>query len=175
MAWNWWMAMLLALPILAADHPSALGQDAAACGRAMSSFLQADPGMDKFFKTAVGYAVFPSVAKGGIGIGGAGGSGCAYEQRAMIGEAELAQVTIGLQLGGQTYAEVVFFETADALNSFKKGEMQLSAQVSAVAVQAGASANAKYRDGVAVFTIAKTGFMYEASVGGQKFTFKPKK
>lgn len=172
---NWWIAILLVVPVLAAAHTPALGQDAAACRQAVASFKQADPGIEKFFKGAAGYAVFPSVAKGGIGIGGAGGSGCAYQAGALIGGAELVQVTVGLQLGGQTYAEVVFFETADALNSFKKGELQLSAQVSAVAVQAGASANAKYRDGVAVFTIAKTGFMYEASVGGQKFSFKPKK
>ena len=90
-----------------------------------------------------------------------------------MGNTSLAQVTVGLQLGGQSYSEIVFFETAAALTDFKKGNFALAAQVSAVAAAAGASANAKYRNGVAVFTVAKGGLMYEASVGGQKFKYEP--
>jgi len=136
-------------------------------------FKKADAGISKFFEGAAGYAVFPSVAKGAIGVGGAGGSGVLFERGHAIGKASLAQVTIGLQLGGQVYSEVVFFETAAALTDFKKGNFALAAQVSAVAAAAGASANAKYANGVAVFTVAKGGLMYEASVGGQKFGYEP--
>ena len=136
-------------------------------------FKKTDGGMAKFFEGAAGYAVFPGVGKGGIGLGGAHGTGLVYEKGQLIGETSLTQVTLGLQLGGQSYAELIFFETTDALDAFKKGKFALSAQVSAVAAASGASANAKYELGVAVFTLAKSGLMYEASVGGQKFKFKP--
>jgi lipid-binding SYLF domain-containing protein len=138
----------------------------------IQQFNKADEGMVKFFDGAAGYAVFPTVGKGAIGVGGAHGKGLVFEKGKLIGETSLTQVTVGLQLGGQSYAEVVFFETAEALDAFKKGKFALSAQVSAVAAASGASANAKYQLGVAVFTLAKSGLMYEASVGGQKFKFK---
>ncbi len=89
-----------------------------------------------------------------------------------IGKATLTQLTVGLQLGGQAYTEVIFFETEKALANFKKGEFAMAAQVSAVAAAAGASANAKYVEGVSVFTLAKGGVMAEASVGGQKFSYQ---
>ncbi len=136
-------------------------------------FKKTDPGITKFFQGAAGYAVFPTVGKGAIGVGGAGGSGILFEKGKAVGKTSLAQVTIGLQLGGQSYSEVVFFETDAALNDFKKGNFALAAQVSAVAAAAGASANAKYASGVAVFTATKAGLMYEASVGGQKFGYEP--
>ena len=136
-------------------------------------FKQKDPGIQKFFDTAHGYAVFPTVGKGGVGIGGARGKGLVYERGKLVGQAKLTQVTIGLQLGGQAYAEVVFLENQQTLESFKQGNLALSAQVSAVAAAEGASANAKYKLGVAVFTMAKSGLMYEASVGGQNFSFSP--
>lgn len=136
-------------------------------------FKKADPGIAKFLGGSAGYAVFPTIGKGAIGIGGAGGSGVLFENGKAIGKTSMAQVTIGLQLGGQSYSEIVFFETAAALDDFKKGEFALAAQVSAVAAAAGASANAKYANGVAVFTVAKGGLMYEASVGGQKFKYEP--
>jgi len=82
-------------------------------------------------------------------------------------------VTVGAQLGGQTYSQIIFFETASALNDFKNGTMALAAQVSAVAASKGASDNAKYQNGVVVFTSGKGGLMFEASVGGQKFQFEP--
>lgn len=145
----------------------------AECAKAVELFRGADKGLDKYFHDAVGYAIFPSVGKGAFVVGGAAGSGCLYEAGAIIGETKLKQVTIGLQLGGQSYAEVIFFETDDAIKSFKDGDFEMSAQVSAVAAASGASANAKYKLGVLVFTIAKGGLMYEASVGGQKFDFKP--
>ncbi len=138
-------------------------------------FKQKDTGISKFFDKAYGYAVFPNVGKGGIGIGGAHGNGEVYEQGKLVGTASLSQVTIGFQLGGQVYAELVFFENKQALDRFKESKFALSAQASAVAAGEGASANAKYELGVAIFTMAKGGLMYEASVGGQKFKFKPAK
>ncbi len=91
----------------------------------------------------------------------------------MIGSSRLIQVNVGLQLGGQVYSGIVFFESKKDLDKFKRGKLKLSAQVSAVAAASGVSANAKYSHGVAIFTIARGGLMYEASVGGQKFSYKP--
>ena len=138
---------------------------------AKASFLKEDAGMSRFFDGAYGYVIFPNVGKGGLGVGGAGGNGVAYEQGAKVGFAKLSQVTIGFQAGGQSYREVVFFETAKEMQRFKDNKIEFSAQVSAVAAAAGVSADAKYVEGVAVFTMAKGGLMYEASVGGQKFKF----
>ena len=138
---------------------------------AKTAFLKEDDGMAKFFNNSYGYVIFPNVGKGGLGVGGAAGNGVVYEQGNMIGYAKLTQVSIGFQAGGQAYREVIFFETADEMNRFKANKIEFSAQVSAVAAASGASANAKYIEGVAVFTMAKGGLMYEASVGGQKFKF----
>ena len=138
---------------------------------AKTSFLKEDESMAKFFNSSYGYVIFPNVGKGGLGVGGASGNGVAYEQGAMIGYAKLTQVTIGFQAGGQSYREVVFFETTKEMKRFKENKIEFSAQVSAVAAAAGVSADAKYVEGVAVFTMAKGGLMYEASVGGQKFKF----
>jgi lipid-binding SYLF domain-containing protein len=132
-----------------------------------------DPGLQKFFDTAVGYAVFPSVGKGGVGVGGAYGRGELFEGGKMVGYCTLTQASIGLQLGGQAYTELIFFETKEALDGFKSGNFAFAAQVSAVALKSGASANAKYANGVAVFTLGEKGLMYEASVGGQKFNYQP--
>ena len=140
---------------------------------AKAAFLKEDAGMSKFFDNAHGYLIFPNVGKGGFGVGGAAGNGVAFEQGAMIGYAKLSQVSVGFQAGGQAYREVVFFETSDEMERFKKNKIEFSAQVSAVAAASGASANAKYVEGVAVFTMAKGGLMYEASVGGQRFKFNP--
>jgi lipid-binding SYLF domain-containing protein len=139
----------------------------------LAAFEQADPSLARFFNGAVGYAVFPSVGKGAAGIGGAYGRGVLFEHGEPIGRSTLTQVTIGAQLGGQAYSEIVFFESKEALASFKKGQLAMAAQVSAVVASAGASANAKYARGVAVFTLAKGGLMAEASIGGQKFGFRP--
>jgi lipid-binding SYLF domain-containing protein len=136
-------------------------------------FKKADPSLSRFFDNAIGYAVFPTVSKGAIGVGGATGSGVVFEKGKAIGKASLTQVTVGAQLGGQTYSEVIFFETPPAFTDFKKGTLALAAQLSAVAASADASKNVKYQDGVAVFTIGKGGLMAEASVGGQKFGFEP--
>lgn len=142
-------------------------------GYAIDQFKQRDPGIRRFFDNAFGYAVFPTVGKGAAGLGGAYGKGVLFEQGSAVGEAKLIQVTIGFQWGGQAYRELIFFEHQDDLERFKRGELELSAQASAVAITLGASASADYERGVAVFTMTKGGLMYEASIGGQKFSFRP--
>jgi lipid-binding SYLF domain-containing protein len=140
---------------------------------AIQAAKKTDPGLQKFFDTAAGYAVFPSVGKGAIGVGGAYGRGELFEAGKRAGYCTLTQASIGLALGGQAYTEIIFFETKAALDRFKSGNFAFAAQASAVALKSGASANAKYADGVAVFTMGEAGLMYEASVGGQKFSFEP--
>jgi len=139
----------------------------------IAKFKEKDPGMEKIFSDAVGYAVFPTVGKGAIGVGGARGKGWVYQGGAIVGKTTLTQVTIGLQLGGQAYSEIVFFQTRQALDNFKLGHLKLDAQASAIALTARASADLAYRNGVAIVTMAKGGLMYEASVGGQKFSYTP--
>lgn len=140
---------------------------------AKKEFIKADSKMGNLFSKAYGYVIFPNVGKGAVGIGGASGNGVAYEKGAQIGMAKLTQLSIGFQAGGQAYREVIFFETKSDMDRFKENRVELSAQVSAVAAAAGASANAKYVEGVMVFTMQKGGLMYEAAVGGQKFKFEP--
>ena len=139
---------------------------------AKAEFIKADSKMTDLFNKSAGYVIFPNVGKGGIGVGGAAGNGAVYAHDSLIGTAKLTQVSIGLQLGGQSYREVIFFEDEKTLDRFKKSKIEMSAQVSAVAAASGASANAKYVEGVMVFTMQKGGLMYEASVGGQKFKFE---
>ncbi len=141
---------------------------------ALDAFKRADPSLERTLREARGYAVFPSVGKGAVGIGGAYGRGEVYENGRMIGYCDLRQGTIGLQLGGQEYMELIVFRTVEALERFKTGTFEFSGQASAVAVRAGASETASYEQGVAVFTATKAGLMFEASIGGQKFTFEPR-
>jgi lipid-binding SYLF domain-containing protein len=139
-----------------------------------AEFLKEDKSLEPVFASAAGYVIFPSVAKGGLGVGAANGLGQLYEkgQAKPLGEATLTQVTIGFQAGGQAYAEAVLFQDQASLDSFKKSNFEFSAQASAVAVTAGAAANAKYEKGVMILTMANGGLMYEASVGGQKFKYQ---
>lgn len=132
------------------------------------------PHLTVYFEKAYGYAVFPTITKGGIGIGAAHGTGEVYEQGGFIGTSSLTQVTIGLQFGGQTYSEIVFFKDKETLDDFKKGNFKPGAQASAIASTSGASTDADYDHGVAIFTLSESGLMFEATVGGQKFNFKPK-
>jgi len=163
-----------ALALFLALSSTALAGDPVADARETAAvFKKGDPGMEDFFKSAPGYVVFPSVTKGAFLVGGAGGSGILFENGKPVGRTSIGQATIGLQVGGQAYSEIIFFENAAALSDFKKGNFGLAAQVSAVALSAGAAANAKYQSGVAVFTVSKTGLMVEASVGGQWFHYDP--
>jgi lipid-binding SYLF domain-containing protein len=150
-----------------------------------------------FFDSAYGYALFPTIGKGGIGIGGAYGDGRVYAQGTHIGDTSMAQLTIGMQLGGAAYSMIIFFEDERALREFTSGNFEFGAQASAVALTASVSAEAStgggatataaggrndatsvqggYRKGLAIFTVAKGGAMYEATLGGQKFKYKPLK
>ena len=140
---------------------------------AKAEFTKSDGLMQNLFDNSHGYTIFPNVGKGAIGVGGAGGNGIVYENGNIIGTAKMKQVSVGFQFGGQAYREVIFFENKAALDRFKENRFEFAAQVSAVAVTAGASANVKYKDGVMVFTQEKKGLMYEASIGGQKFSYSP--
>jgi len=140
--------------------------------KTIANFEKGDPGMRAWFREAHGYAVFPSVGKGGIGIGGAHGKGLVYERGTLIGKTSLTAVTIGWQLGGQAFSEVIFFKDKTALDDFIRGNFEFDAGVSAVALTAGASRDIAYNKGVAVVTATKGGLMYEATVGGQKFSFE---
>jgi lipid-binding SYLF domain-containing protein len=142
-------------------------------GRTVNDFRASDSSIADRINDAYGMAVFPTVAKGGAGVGGAYGRGVVYEQDRPIGYCDLSQGSIGFQLGGQKYSELILFENKAALDRFKSGEFALAAQASAVAAASGSGANAKYNNGVMVFTLGEKGLMYEASVGGQKFAFKP--
>ena len=148
-----------------------------------------------FFKNAYGYAVFPTVGKAGIGIGGSYGTGQVYQGGKVTGEVSLIKGSIGWQLGGQAFSQMIFFEDKRAYDEFTSGNFEFDATASAVAITAGAQAKAgtegasagasagpatgkqaktSYHKGMVVFTHTKGGLMYEAAIGGQKFSFKPK-
>lgn len=147
-----------------------------------------------FFKTSYGYAVFPTIGKGGIGVGGAFGKGCVFAHGKQTGETSMTQLSIGFQLGGQGYSEIIFFQDERAYKEFTGGNFEFGADASAVAITAAAGASAKstgasagasitkhdaatagaYYKGMATFYIIKGGLMYEAAVAGQKFSYKPR-
>ena len=150
----------------------------------------------KLFGNAYGYAVFPTIGKGGIGIGGAHGSGRVYQKGTYVGDTSMTQLTVGLQFGGQAYSQIIFFQNKQAFDNFTSGNFEFGAQATAVAIKSSAGAQAGttgtssgasstgkagsastaggYYGGMAVFTIAKGGLMYEASIGGQKFSYEAK-
>jgi lipid-binding SYLF domain-containing protein len=140
---------------------------------AMADFMKADPALKPILDKAAGYAIFPSVAKGALGVGAATGKGQVFDtgKDQPAGGTVLNQVTIGFQAGGQAYSELILFEDKATLDGFKKGNFEFSAQATAVALKAGVAATAKYEKGVMILTVAKGGLMYEASVGGQKFSY----
>jgi lipid-binding SYLF domain-containing protein len=158
-----------------ASGPAALpvGRDESDAQAVIAKFKQKDPGLTQVFNQSAGYVVFPTVAKGGLGIGGARGKGYVYQHGHLIGESTLTQVTIGFQAGGQAYSEVIFLKDKSALENFKQGQLKLDAQASAVALTERVSADLPYRNGVAIVTMAEGGLMYEASVGGQELSFHP--
>ena len=167
------LLLSLAVQARAGWDPDKEKNEIRAAEEAKALFLKKDPGMKRFFDKAYAYVVFPHVGKGGIGIGGAYGNGLVYRKGKVIGRARLVQATIGFQLGGQVFAEIIFFKDKAAFERFKSGNLEFSAEASAVAITAGASAKADYSNGVAVFTMAKGGLMYEASIGGQSFSYEP--
>ena len=177
---------------LLAGGTSALAQDS--YDKTINAFRQAG-GTEYFFNNAYGYAVFPTIGKGGIGIGGAHGGGRVYAGGRHVGDSTMTQLTVGFQLGGQAFSQITFFQDQRAFQEFTTGNFEFSAQATAVALTAGVSAEANtgggmaagasggqndattthggFRKGMAIFTIAKGGLMYEAALGGQKFTYAP--
>ena len=147
-----------------------------------------------FFDNSYGYALFPTIGKGGIGIGGAHGEGRVYVAGKYVGDTSMTQLTIGFQLGGEAFSQIIFFEDKRAFEEFTTGNFEFSADASAVAITASAKASAttagnststssdkkdattvgSYHKGMATFTIAKGGLMYQATVGGQKFSYTAK-
>ena len=146
-----------------------------------------------FFGKSYGYAVFPTIGKAGLGVGGAHGKGRVYVGGRHVGDTKVTQLSIGLQAGAQAYSQIIFFEDKRAFDEFSSGNFEFGASASAVAITAGVSAGAGttgagagasggkhdattasiggYHKGMAVFTVAKGGLMYEASIGGQKFSY----
>lgn len=133
-----------------------------------------DPQLETFAKKGDGFAFFPEIKKGGLIVGGAGGRGVVYEKGQHIGYADLSQVSVGFQAGGQTYSELIVFQDQAAMNRFKQNEMNFGADASAVLAENGAAADARFVDGVAVFIKPITGAMAEASLGGQQITYMAK-
>lgn len=161
--------LIISFLMLFALSVSAQENDVGEANQAKADFIETDAGIANFFSSAYGYAIFPGIGKGGLGVGGAGGKGTVFRGGGAVGDCKMSQVTIGFQAGGQKYAEVIFFENAEAYERFVGNKFEFAAQVSAIAMKAGVSADAEYRDGMLVFTQGIGGLMYEASVGGQKF------
>jgi lipid-binding SYLF domain-containing protein len=161
--------LLVLLPALPATASNGEAQET------IKKFKNKDKGISSFFKSSYAYAVFPTVGKAGIGIGGAYGKGYVFHSGKQIGTAKLTQVSVGFQLGGQAYSEIIFFQNKSTFNKFTNGNLKFGAGVSAVAVTAGAAASASFNRGVAVFTMEKGGLMYEATVAGQSFQYSGKK
>ena len=147
--------------------------DVAEAELTIKEFKEEDPGMEKFFSSSVGYAVYPGIGKGGLGIGGAAGKGTLFKGGQAVADTKMSQITVGFQAGGQKYAEIVFFENDETYKDFVSGNFEFAAQVSAVALASGVSADAAYKDGLLVVTMSIGGLMYEASLGGQKFKVTP--
>jgi len=136
--------------------------------------LEVDPGLKRFNDSAYGIVIFPNVGKGGFIVGGAKGDGVVYEQGKVVGYAVLMQGTVGLQIGGQAYSQLIFLKDETDLERFKEGDVEFEAEASAVAVKSGASAKVDYSKGVAVFALDEQGLMAQAAIGGQKFEYVPK-
>jgi lipid-binding SYLF domain-containing protein len=174
--------------LLLAASTTATATSVSNCKEAMSKFRELG-NVPEMLAESYGYAVLPTIGKGGMGIGGAGGSGCVFAGGKHTGDVSMAQVTIGWQLGGQAYSQLILFKNADSYKEFTEGNFEFGADATAVALTYGAAAGAStqgasasagdtkaagsWKRGMAIFTLAKGGLMYEASIGGQKYNFKP--
>ncbi len=177
------MAMALSIPAMADSYADTI------------AIYKKSAAVQPFFKNAYGYAVFPTIGKGGFVVGGAFGKGQVYQGGKVTGETSLIKASIGFQAGGQAFSQMIFFEDKRAYDEFTSGNFEFDATASAVAITAGVEAKAgtegatasatagpatgaqaktNYHKGMVVFTHAKGGLMYEASIGGQKFSFKAK-
>lgn len=136
-------------------------------------FKQNDPNIETFFHNSAAYAVFPKVGEGAFIVGGAHGQGLVYQNGQPIGETTVTKGTVGAQVGGESFAEVIFFQNQQSLQQFKQGNFEWSGGVNAVGANSSVGAVTNYRNGVAVFTTSRKGLMAKAAVGAQKFTFQP--
>lgn len=141
---------------------------------ALKKMIETTPKLQTYLDKSYGYVVFPKVTKAGLIIGGAGAKGMVYKSKTVVGESGLKQATLGLQAGGQQYSEIIFMENKESFEHFINGRLKFDGQASAIAIKKGVSLDIAYKDGVAVFTQAIGGLMFEASLGGQHFTYKPK-
>jgi len=185
-------ALTVALFLASSSMVGAAGNDASYA--AADEKFRDQEATAPFFANSVAYVIFPTIGKGGIGIGGAYGTGRAYKGGAYVGDVTMGQITFGFQLGGQAYSEIIFFKNNEVFTEFTGGDFEFGAEASAVALTAGAQASAStkgatasagtsaentdtsaanwYR-GMAVFTLAKGGLMYQATIGGQAFDYTP--
>ena len=158
---------------LAGKEVGAIEQLHAESKATVRRMAEEDPGLRKILEDAHAYAVFPSVGKATAVLGGAYGKGEVFQGDSLIGYAGLVQLTLGVQVGGQTFSEIVAFQNAEALERFKSGKTAFAANASAVLVKAGAAASSNYANGAIVFVSSEGGMMLEAAIGAQKFIFKP--
>ena len=177
------LAMAMSIPAMADSYTDAI------------AVFKKAPAVQPFFKNAYGYAVFPTIGKGGFVIGGSYGKGQVYRGGKVTGETSLIKASIGFQAGGQAFSQMIFFEDKRAYDEFTSGNFEFDAAASAVAITAGvqgkagtegatasatagpatgAQAETNYHKGMVVFTHAKGGLMFEAAIGGQKFSFTAK-
>ena len=183
------ICLLLALPFGSAMAD----EDDAKYASTINVFKQAGKS-GSFFNNSYGYAVFPTIGKAGFVVGGAYGKGRVYAADQWVGNTTVTHLNVGFQLGAQGYSQIIFFEDQRAFNEFTGGNFEFSADASAVAITAGASAAATttgssagasggrhdattvgaFYKGMATFTVAKGGLMYQVTIGGQKFSYTPK-
>lgn len=168
------LAAVATLALAATRNASAQDEQAKA-EQAVASFKSTDPTLTNFFDKAAGYVIFPSVGEGGFIVGAEHGRGLLFEKGKATGKLSLTLVDIGAQVGGAAFSEVIFLQNAAALKNIKQSKYEMSAQAKATVAASGAAANAKYDQGVAVFTLPKSGVMVAAAIGGQKFKFEPLK
>ena len=184
---------LLAAALLATS-PVAMSQEVQDFSQTIQEFRQI-PQVTPYFESAYGYAVWRTIGRGGIGIGGATGRGQVYVNGQVTGFSRLIDISIGFQLGGQAYRQIIFFENQTAYDSFTQGNFEFDASASAVAVTASAQASSgtaagsqatagasgtgqaaaagAYQNGMRIFTMATGGLMYQATIAGQKYSFRP--
>ncbi|MBQ4914568.1 lipid-binding SYLF domain-containing protein [Maribacter sp. MMG018] len=164
------LSMVLAVSVATAQtkNESRIAKDAV---NAKKELIANNPNFENLFKSAVGFAIFPNVGKGGLIVGGASGKGVLVEKGMLTGILDMKKLNIGMQAGAQSTVEVLFFETQDDLDSFKKGNYEFGAEASAIVLKSGVGVNAQFKDGIAAFIYPKAGLMADASIGGQKFRY----
>ena len=142
---------------------------------ALADFKTADPTLDRLLATSNAYVVFPRIIEGAVGVGGAHGNGEVYQGGKFIGYADVSQATIGLQLGGQKFGELILFRNEGTFADFTHSTYEMDARASAIAASKGAASTADYSKGVLVFTLPESGVMAQAALGVQKFRYTPAK